>query len=259
MSVTRGEFLRSLGKSLPGLVLGSGAVVAQKLFSKMAAVSGEPPALAPRSPLPEAQPSRATATVETISSGPAAGNRVALTFDDGPTPGVTDRILDEFRQRGLHATFFMIGQRIAAEPDLARRVLAEGHEIGNHTYTHPKLTDLPPAKVEEEVQKTQDIAADLLGLTPRWFRPPYFAFRGNLAPIVQSRGLRIVHGSVDPADWSQPGEEHILNVVTRECKAGSIVICHDLNAQTANAIGRILDALMQAGLTPVTLSNLMVS
>jgi peptidoglycan/xylan/chitin deacetylase (PgdA/CDA1 family) len=256
MSVTRGAFIKSLGKSLPGIVLGSGAAVAHKLFSKMAAASGElvPPVT---SNLPEPRTYPKPIPAEIVSTGPTERKQIALTFDDGPTPGVTERILDDLKQRNARATFFMIGERIAAAPALARRVLAEGHEIGNHTFTHPKLTELSFSRVDEEIQKTQDVIATILGLKPAWFRPPYLAFRDNLAPLVNSRGLRIVSGDIDPADWSQPGEEKIISVIARDAKPGGIIICHDMHAQTANAAGRILDALLGAGLAPVTMSTLM--
>jgi len=256
MSVTRGEFLKSLGKSLPGMVLGSGAVAMQKLFTKIAAAGGEPGSPVMK-PLPEPRTYPKPAAMEIITCSSAARPQIALTFDDGPTPGVTERILDELKQRGAQATFFMIGQRILAAPDLARRVVAEGHEVGNHTYTHPKLTGLPPLRAEEEIQKTQDVIHDVLGLQPAWFRPPYGDFRGNLAPLVTRRGMRVVMGNVDPADWSQPGEDKIIEVITRDARPGAIAICHDMHAQTANAVGRVLDNLIAAGLTPVTLSALL--
>jgi peptidoglycan/xylan/chitin deacetylase (PgdA/CDA1 family) len=222
----------------------------------MSAAAGEP--ITPdMSNLPEPKTYPKPTPAEIISSGPTNVSRVALTFDDGPTPGVTDRILDELKQRNVRATFFMLGERIAKSPELARRVAAEGHEIGNHTFTHPRLTELPHARVEEEVQKTQNIIAEIIGLKPVWFRPPYFAFRDNLAPVVNSRGMRIVGGNVDPADWSQPPEEQIIGVVARDAKPGAIIVCHDMHAQTANAAGRILDGLLGAGLSPVTLSTLM--
>ncbi len=248
--VSRGTFLRSFGKSVTGMALGTGvATAAQALANRLAAVSPADGETAPEQKLP-ASPD------PFIYNGPTNGNQIALTFDDGPTPGVTDRILDEFRQRNLHATFFMIGRNIAAAPDLARRVVAEGHEIASHTFTHPKLTDLPPARVEEEIQKTHDIISETLGLQPLWFRPPYLAFRRDLAPFVLTRNMKIVEGNIDPADWSQPGEEKIIDVLTRDATPGAIAICHDLHAQTANAIGAVLDRLIANGLTPVTLSML---
>jgi len=265
MSITRGEFLKSLRKSLPGMVLGGGvAAAAQKVLSKMAAASGATeteipsPAAAANQPVAElASTTTQAAKIEFITHGPPDGNRIALTFDDGPTPGVTDRILDELQKRKLHATFFMIGERIAAAPELARRVLAEGHEIGNHTCTHPNLTKLPDAQVEAEIEKTQDIMAGVLRQRAKWFRPPYGALRQNQAGMPANRGLRIVLWNVDPADWSQPGEDKITGTVLAETKPGSIVICHDLHAQTANSLGPILDGFEKRGLTPVTLSELM--
>jgi len=262
MSVTRGDFLKQLGRSLPGMVLGGGiATAAQKVLGKMAAASGDPLAKELPSPLMTANPKRAEsapdAKIEFITSGPAEGNRIALTFDDGPTPGVTDRILDELKRRKLHATFFMIGERIAAAPELARRVLAEGHEVGNHTFTHAKLTTLSDAQAESEIQRTQDIMAEVLNHRAAWFRPPYGALRQSQARIVQKAGLRVALWNVDPADWSQPGEEKIVETVLAESKPGSIILCHDLHQQTADCLGPILDGLAERGFTFNSLSELL--
>jgi peptidoglycan/xylan/chitin deacetylase (PgdA/CDA1 family) len=253
MSVTRGKFLKELGRSIPGMVLGGGvATAAQKVFGKMAAASGATEF--PTAPKPEIVKD---AKIEFITSGPADGNRIALTFDDGPTPGVTELILDELKRRKLHATFFMIGQRIAAAPDLARRVLAEGHEVGNHTFTHPKLTTLPDQQVDAEIQKTQDLMAEMLNHHAVWFRPPYGSLRQDQAGMLARRGLSIVFWSVDPEDWSQPGEAKIVGTVLAETKPGSIILCHDMHRQTANCAGQFLDGLLERGLSPSTLSDLL--
>jgi peptidoglycan-N-acetylglucosamine deacetylase len=264
MSITRGEFLKSLRKSIPGMVLGSGvATAAQKVLGKMAAASGAPVAKDFPAPSPTVAPNPKIAEtaqgtkIEFITSGPPDGNRVALTFDDGPTPGITDRILDELKRRKLHATFFMIGLRIAAAPDLARRVLAEGHDVGNHTFTHPKLTTLPDHEVEAEIQKTQDILYEVLNHRGAWFRPPYGALRRNQAGIVQKAGLRVVLWNVDSADWSQPGEAKIAGTVLAETKPGSIILCHDMHRQTADGLGPILDGLFERGFAFATLSELL--
>jgi peptidoglycan/xylan/chitin deacetylase (PgdA/CDA1 family) len=257
VSVTRGDFLKQLGKSLPGMVLGSGAAVAaQKLLGKMAAVSGasslaEIPAVATKSA--PAQDVR----IEFIKSGPTTGIRIALTFDDGPTPGVTDRILDELKQRKLHASFFMIGERIAAAPELARRVLAEGHDVCNHTFTHPHLDTLPDQQVEEEIQKTQDIMRDVLSHRPKWFRPPYGGLRQNQAGMPAKRDLGIVFWNVDPGDWAQPGQDKISGKILAETKPGSIILCHDTHLQTADAMTAVLDGLLERGLKFSTLSTLL--
>jgi len=251
MSVSRGKFLKSLGKSIPGMVLGSGAAkAAQTLLGKMASAAGATEVLAAPAE-PEA------AKVNFIKNGPPEGNRIALTFDDGPTPGVTERILDELKQRKLHATFFMIGQRIAVASDLARRALAEGHEVGNHTFTHPKLTLLSDAQVKDEIQKTRDIMDGILNYRAAWFRPPYGTLRPSHAPFLKKAGLQAVLWSVDPRDWSQPGEAKIIGTVLADAKPGSIVVCHDLYPQTADSVGRILDGLLERGFSPTTLSGLL--
>ena len=247
--VSRGKFLKAFGRSMTGYVLG-GAVgtAAQILTGRAAQVAGKSPAVTPKTASEE--------TVLFIEHGPAEGNRIALTFDDGPTPGVTDRILDELKQRRISATFFMIGNCVAAAPDLARRVLAEGHEIGNHSFTHPKLNTLPDAEVDAELQKTQEIFTRELNYQSKWFRPPYGAFRKNQSSIPYGKGLGVVLWSFDSRDWAQPGEDKIIDTITSQTQPGSIVICHDRHEQTANCIGRILDGLLERGFIFVTLSAL---
>jgi peptidoglycan/xylan/chitin deacetylase (PgdA/CDA1 family) len=257
MSITRGEFLKSLRKSIPGMVLGGGvATAAHKILDKMAAVSGAMENPSPTSVAAKPETAKES-KIEFITSGPVDGKRIALTFDDGPTPGVTDRILDELKQRNLRATFFMIGERIAAAPDLARRVLAEGHEVGNHTYTHPNLTKLPDAEVEAEIQKTQDVIREALDHRPAWFRPPYGALRQDQAGMVTTRGMGIVICNVDSRDWARPGEAEIIRKVLAETTAGSIILCHDMHQQTADGAGRILDGLLERGFSLETLSALL--
>ena len=247
MSVTRGTFLKSLGKSLPGMVLGGGvAGAAQKLLSKMTAAAN-----ASGRPVPSA------AKIKFIECGPPDDNRIALTFDDGPTPGVTDLILDELKKRQLRATFFMIGRRITEAPELAKRVLHEGHEVGNHTYAHVNLTTIKDEEADSEIEKTQAVMARQLNHRSTWFRPPYGALRQNQAGMLARRGMGIVLWNVDPADWSQPGEDKIISKILAETTAGSIVLCHDVSQQTANCVGPILDGLLQRGFHFATLSTLM--
>jgi peptidoglycan/xylan/chitin deacetylase (PgdA/CDA1 family) len=252
MAVTRGEFLKQFGKSLPGMILGSGiAAAAHKVLGKVAAVTGDAEAPAAKDAAPQ------PAQVEFIKSGPTTGNQIALTFDDGPTPGVTDLILDELKRHGAKATFFMIGEQISAAPSLARRVLAEGHEIGNHTFTHPNLTTLPAKQVETEIERTNDIIANVLQHRAVWFRPPFGALHQNQAPALTSRGLRVVLWSVDPGDWAQPGAEKITERILAETKPGSIIVCHDKFPQTLESVKVVLAILAERGLTFVTLSQLL--
>jgi peptidoglycan/xylan/chitin deacetylase (PgdA/CDA1 family) len=237
------------------MALGTGiGIAAQALASKVAAAF--PETVATPAPITGEKPESFDPF---IHSGSSEGNRIALTFDDGPTPGVTDRILDELQQRNIIATFFMIGENVARWPDLAKRVAGEGHEIGNHTFSHPKLSSLPDQQVRLEIQQTQDIIIDTLKIRPTCFRPPYLAFRRNQAPIPQDMGLSIICGDLDSHDWAQPGEDKISEVILSQAKCGSIIICHDLHLQTANCIGPILDKLHEKGLIITTISSCLAS
>jgi peptidoglycan/xylan/chitin deacetylase (PgdA/CDA1 family) len=251
MAISRGQFLRSLGASLPGYALGSAAAIASKLLAAGQAPTIMPPRVTP----PQTQPR--AAEVECIKSGPATGRRIALTFDDGPEPGVTDKILDELKARNCLATFFMIGRQVAAHPDLARRVLAEGHEIGNHTATHRKLTTLPDDQVEQELHDAERTFEDLLQHKPRWFRPPFNEFRKTQARLATCYGLQVVLGSLDSFDWmGRPGADTVRHVLEKAVP-GSIIVCHDTLPETAHFVGSILDGLRDKNLEPVTLSTLL--
>lgn len=189
-----------------------------------------------------------------VHDGPGFGNRVALTYDDGPSPGVTEHILKELAQRDLTATFFMIGNKVKAYPALAREVAAAGHELANHTYTHPTLSKLDNTRVVEEIRKCQDIIGEVTGKNPSWFRPPYGAFRRNQGHMPRKEDLGVAYWSVDPRDWSRPGTSSIINHVTSHAHAGSIILLHDLHRQTADATPAILDALQEKDffLTPMS-------
>lgn len=179
-----------------------------------------------------------------VNSGPGFGNRIALTYDDGPTPGVTDRILADLSKRNLRATFFMIGKKAEAYRSLAKEVADAGHEIANHTYTHPALNRLAQDRVEYEIRKAQDVLAEVTGREPAWFRPPYGAFRTNQGPIPRAVSLGVALWSVDPRDWAKPGASSIVQRVVSTTRAGSIVLLHDLHSQTADANPGLLDQLV---------------
>lgn len=178
-----------------------------------------------------------------VSSGNGFGNRIAITFDDGPTPGVTDVVLRELDRRKLRATFFMIGKKVRQYPSLAQEVVAAGHEVANHTYTHPVLTKLPMAKVEDEINRCQDTIIEVTGRLPLWFRPPYGAFRKDMAHIPAARGMGIAYWSVDPQDWARPGSSIITSRVLNQTSPGSIILLHDLHQQTAQAVSDIFRGL----------------
>ena len=237
MSITRGEFLRSLGKSLPGIVASTGvATAAETLFRRLAHAADSSP---PPAPTPE------KAQVPLLTRGPADSRAVALTFDDGPVPGVTERILDVLRVHEVRATFFLIGEKVAAAPGLARRLLAEGHELGHHTYTHRKLTELSDPDFDQELDRTQDLFRDLLGREARWFRPPFGALRQDQARRVRARAMNVALWSVDAEDWRDPSPDAITERIGTHLHPGAIVLCHEVPA-TADSLPRILRRIREA-------------
>jgi peptidoglycan/xylan/chitin deacetylase (PgdA/CDA1 family) len=247
--LSRGKFLRSLGSSLTGMALGSGVAVAQVIAARLSGTAATTRVVPPSNEKTTKEPD------PFINRFSPEDIRIALTFDDGPRAGTTDRILDELKQRQVLATFFMIGQQVEAEPDLARRVAAEGHEVANHTFTHPKLNTLPDQQAALEIQQTQEIIERVVNQRPTSFRPPYLAFRKNQAHLAHERGLRIICGDVSSGDWAQPGEAKIADAIFSKTTAGSIIICHDNSPQTANCIGSILDQFLERGFKFGTVSS----
>lgn len=192
-----------------------------------------------------------------VNSGPGLGHRIALTFDDGPTPGVTDVILKELADRDLVATFFMIGRKAEQFRDLAQAVRDAGHELANHTFTHPNLAGLPDARVDYEIRRAQEAVENATGAHPVWFRPPYGAFRRPQGQIALQQDLGVAYWSVDPMDWKRPGAGAIASSVVRRSQPGSIILLHDLHKQTAEAVPALLDGLLERDFVMVTLSTLL--
>lgn len=185
---------------------------------------------------------------------------VAITFDDGPNPVYTPAILDILRDAGAKATFFMIGSQIDRFPDIARTVHAEGHEIGNHTYTHPYLTRLDEESCRSELLRTHKLIEALAGQPPRSFRPPYFDCDGRVADIAANLGYSVI-GAVNGAarDWEQPGVRHIVESSRASVKPGCVLLFHDGfgdRSQTVEAVRQLVTELAAEGYELVTVSEL---
>jgi len=248
VSITRGQFLRSLGKSLPGLVASTGvATAAEAIFRRVAQAGPPEPATTTIRP-----PTAPVPFLRQVRTGERA---VAFTFDDGPAPGVTERLLDALRVHEARATFFMIGEKVSAAPELARRVLAEGHELGHHTWTHPNLTQLPDAQVDEELDRAVTAFQTLLVARAAWFRPPFGALRQDQARRVRDRGMAVALWSVDPQDWKpRPGAE-ITQHIVEHVHPGAIILGHEM-LPSSESLDATLTQLRQANYRFVTLSEL---
>jgi len=210
-------------------------------------------------PSPQASPEAATAANKpaTWFSVNVDSPYIAMTFDDGPSPETTPRLLDILKQRNIKATFFMIGQNAERNPTIVKRILAEGHEIGNHSWTHPQLSKLSDDRVTDEINKTQNAIKDASGYTPVILRPPYGAITARQKEWIEKQfGLSVIIWSVDPFDWKRPGVSVIEQRILAGARPGAIVLSHDIHKQTVDAMPATLDALAAKGFKFVTVSQL---
>jgi peptidoglycan-N-acetylglucosamine deacetylase len=174
--------------------------------------------------------------------GPRAGRRLALTFDDGPDPEWTPRLLDALGAVGVRATFFLIGERADRAPALVRRMTAEGHEVGNHSWSHRCLWLCGPGATAAEIGRAHDRLADLTGLAPRHFRPPWGMVNAAMFPALRRFGERCVFWSIQPEGRRPvPAARQVDHVLAR-VHPGAIVDLHDAEGTPA-APKRLLQAL----------------
>jgi cellulose synthase/poly-beta-1,6-N-acetylglucosamine synthase-like glycosyltransferase/peptidoglycan/xylan/chitin deacetylase (PgdA/CDA1 family) len=201
----------------------------------------------------------------------AANKKIALTFDDGPDPKWTPQILDILKQEHVTGTFFIIGSNAEANPQIVQRMVREGNEVGNHTYTHPNLSDVPDNIVSLELNATQRLFQALTGRSLRLFRPPYL---GDAEPtdvdqikpvqVAQNMGYLTVGEHVDPIDWALPGVDKIVSRTLAQVNDSgnmprNIVLFHDAGGnreETVSALTKIIDALKAEGYQFVTVSDL---
>lgn len=183
---------------------------------------------------------------------------IAMTYDDGPHPKNTPRLLDMLRKRNIKATFYVIGRSVNLYPQITRRIVAEGHEIGNHTWTHRKLTALSDSQVRKEMNTTRDAIVAACGVKPRTMRPPYGALRQDQrAWIYKEYGYPTILWSVDPEDWKRPGLSVVTSRIVNNTRNGGIVLAHDLHKPTVDAMPATLDGLLRKGFKFVTVSQLL--
>ncbi|MBQ7325803.1 MAG: polysaccharide deacetylase family protein [Clostridia bacterium] len=185
--------------------------------------------------------------------------RIALTFDDGPSAGYTAEILDILREYDVKATFFVIGKNVEAHPDLLRRTVSEGHEIGNHTYSHPHLKTIDEAKLSEEVVRSATLLQEVAGIRTSLFRPPEGIITPAVTAAAEKGGYRTVLWSIDTMDWALNPAPKIVQTIKREASDGDIVLFHDWvagDSPTPAALRQIIPWLKDAGFTFVKVSEL---
>ncbi len=191
------------------------------------------------------------------ASAPAPGPFIAITFDDGPVVPNTPRLLDMLAARGIKATFFTVGTNVARNPNIMRRIVADGHEIANHTWNHPYLSRLSDASVRSELQRSHDALTSITGIAPRMYRPPYGAITARQKQWIMSEfGYPTILWSVDPQDWKTRSASMTRSRILAETRPGAIILVHDIHASSVDAMPGTLDGLLAKGFRFVTVSQL---
>ena len=207
----------------------------------------------------------ATATPAPIPTAPKSvwsdvhvnGQYIAMTFDDGPSAKLTPQLLDILKARNMHVTFFVLGEMVKPHPEILKRALAEGHEIGSHSWDHPDLAKKSDDFVRSQLDRTRDEITAAIGQPVKLFRPPY----GSLSKeqrrwIHDDYGYTIILWDVDPLDWKRPGPSVVEQRILEGTRNGSIILSHDIHPGTVEAMPDTFDKLLAKGFKFVTVSEL---
>ncbi|MEU9799310.1 polysaccharide deacetylase family protein [Streptomyces sp. NPDC051000] len=229
--------------------------------------AGGPPARLPQGPPPTsyrlapmtsespvrpvaAKPAVRTRPIEGLPADPGTAGAMVLTFDDGPDPRYTPGILDTLARYHVRAMFFVCGEMATDNRDLLRRMVAEGHVIGNHTWTHPLIPQLTRPALASEIGRTSDVVQQAVGEAPKWFRAPYGAWNRAAFEIGAELGMEPLAWTVDSLDWTEPGTTTIVSRVLKGAGSGVIVLNHDAGgnrAQSVQALSTYLPQLLARG------------
>lgn len=194
------------------------------------------------------------------SSAASEKKRIALTFDDGPHPENTDAILSLLDEYHIPATFFVIGENIAYFPEVFGRLAASGHEIGNHTYTHPKLKEQSAPALHDEILRCENEILSHGGKKPTLFRPPEGVKNEIVTGVSRKAGYRTVYWTLDTRDWTGASAASIERAILSGVKRDSIILCHDYivgGGHTVEALGRVIPKLLSEGYEFVSVSELL--
>lgn len=205
-------------------------------------------------------PASATAAgpKNTYSQCHVDGPYIAMTFDDGPHGTQTPRLLDMLKQRNIKATFFCLGQCVAEFPDIAKRIVAEGHEIASHSWSHPNLIPMGESSVRDQLERTQTVIKQTTGVEVKLFRPPYGNFTARQRNwAAATYGYKTILWDVDTLDWQHRNPAKTEAIALAQTRSGSIILQHDIHKTTVDAMPATLDGLAAKGFKFVTVSELL--
>ena len=203
----------------------------------------------------------------TIYRVPTKEKRIALTFDDGPSPVWTPQILDVLKKTSVKATFFMIGHHVQKYPDIARRVVQEGHTIANHGYAHSVVLYYTPAEIEEEIKYTEYVIKQITGVTTKYYRPPKAWVRNSIKDTLKSIGYDIILWSLNSKDWVGFSHQSIVRYLSNHIQPGDIILFHDSGdvfspeggnrAETVKSVSLLAKILKDKGYQFATIEELL--
>src|SRR6266481_324694 len=203
------------------------------------------------------EPPVATEDSITFSSVHVDEPYIALTFDDGPSATLTPKLLDLLAAHHIKATFFVIGENVAEHPEIVARAAQEGHEIANHSWSHPNFGKMSDENVRRQLQQTDDAIKNATGKRPTLLRPPYGSITAREKRWIHDEfGYEIILWDVDPYDWKRPGPAVVRARILKETRPGSIVLSHDIHPGTIEAMPSTFDELEAKGFKFVTVSEL---
>jgi peptidoglycan-N-acetylglucosamine deacetylase len=193
----------------------------------------------------------------TFNSVHVDGPSIAMTFDDGPSATLTPKLLDLLATHHIKATFFVIGENVAEHPEIVERAAREGHEIANHSWSHPNLGKMSDESVRRQLRQTDDAIKNATGKRPTLMRPPYGSITAREKRWIHDEfGYDIILWDVDPYDWKRPGPAVVRARILKETRPGSIVLSHDIHPGTIEAMPSTFDELEAKGFKFVTVSEL---
>lgn len=191
-----------------------------------------------------------------------AAKKIALTFDDGPHPRYTSKILDILDEFGVRATFFFVGENVTYYPDAAREVARRGHEIGNHTFSHPRAVNMGEDELRRELRACEQAIQNATDTSPKLFRPPEGSWNMRVLEIAREQDYSIILWDVDTLDWAHTPADKITSYVLENTKGGNIILMHDYQAggcDTMQALRMFIPELLFRGFCFVTVSELIGS
>ena len=207
----------------------------------------------PKPPEPKPEPAPAPAAP---TPAPTTGNKViALTFDDGPGP-YTAHLLDILDQYGAKATFFLIGSKVSGQASVVRSIQARGHQLGNHSWSHPELPKLSVDQIAGEIDRTNEAIRQATGVKPSILRPPYGAVNGVVLEQLRLRNMSSILWSVDTRDWADRNSQIVCSRAVAGARPGAVILMHDIHQTSVNAVPCILSSLKQQGYSFVTIQQL---